>query len=165
MNFIAIFSAQYLIFIIIAIGIAFFLHRPNQEKKELLVFAFITLPIIFIISRICAALYFNPRPFVNNQFLALIPHEANNGFPSDHTLLSSAVAAIIWHFNKKIGSLLMVLALIVGLARVYVGVHHYVDIFTSILISFFVVIIIERFVWSKVRSHHLVLRIFQKLKI
>lgn len=165
MNFIAIFSAQYLIFIIIAIGIAFFLHRPSQEKKELLVFAFITLPIIFIISRICAALYFNPRPFVNNQFLALIPHEANNGFPSDHTLLSSAVAMIIWHFNKKIGSLLIVLALIVGLARVYVGVHHYIDIFASLLISFFTVIIIQKFVWPKIKSHHLVLKIFQKLRI
>lgn len=164
MNFIAIFSAQYLIFIIVAIGIAFFLHRPSQEKKELLVFAFITLPIIFIVSRICAALYFNPRPFVNNQFLALIPHEANNGFPSDHTLLSSAVAMIIWHFNKKIGLLLIFLALIVGLARVYVGVHHYLDIFTSLAISFVSIILIEKIIWTKIKSHHQISAFFNKIK-
>ncbi|MBI5221673.1 MAG: phosphatase PAP2 family protein [Candidatus Magasanikbacteria bacterium] len=165
MNFIAIFAAQYLVFIIIVIGIAFFLHRPSQEKKDILVFSFVTLPIVFIISRLCAALYFNPRPFVNNQFLALIPHKANNGFPSDHTLLSSAAAMIIWHFNKKIGWFLMFLALIVGLARVYVGVHHYLDIFTSLFISFVVTIIIEKTIWSKVRSHHLVFKVFEKIKL
>ncbi len=165
MDFLAIFVAQYLVFIIFAIGIAFFLHRPRQEKREILVFSLVTLPIIFIISRICAALYFNPRPFVNNQFIALIPHKANNGFPSDHTLLSSAVAMVVWHFNKKIGWFLMFLALLVGLARVYVGVHHYLDIFTSLFISFIATIIIEKTIWPKVRFHHLVSKVFEKIKI
>ncbi len=153
MNFIAIFAAQYLIFIIIILGIAFFLHRPNPEKKEIIIFSLIILPIIFIISQICGALYFNPRPFINNQFIALIPHKPNNGFPSDHTLLSSAVAMVIWQFNKKIGYFLFVLALLVGLARVYVGVHHYIDIFTSLVISVVVVVIIKKSIWSKIKTH------------
>lgn len=152
MDFLAIFAAQYLIFIIIILAIAFFLHRPKHEKKEIVIFAFITLPIIFIISRICASLYFNPRPFVENQFLALIPHKANNGFPSDHTLLSSAAAMIIWHFNKKIGWFLLLLAVIVGLARVYVGVHHLIDIFASITISFTVVLFAQKFYWPKIKN-------------
>lgn len=165
MNFIAIFAAQYLIFIIIILGIAYFLHRPIHEKREIIVFSFITLPIVFIISRICAAMYFNPRPFVENQFLTLIPHKANNGFPSDHTLLSSAVAMVIWHFNKKIGWFLLFLALMVGLARVYVGVHYYIDIFTSIAISFFVVVIIQKFVWIKIKNHHLITSFFNKIRM
>ncbi|MFA6548030.1 MAG: phosphatase PAP2 family protein [Candidatus Magasanikbacteria bacterium] len=151
MDFLAIFTAQYLVFIIIILGIAFFLHRPIHEKKEILIFSLITLPIIFIISRICATLYFNPRPFVVDQFISLIPHKPNNGFPSDHTLVSSAVAVIIWHFNKKIGWFLFVLALLVGLARVYVGVHHYVDIFASLIISFVVVVVVEKFIWPKIK--------------
>lgn len=163
MNFLAIFAAQYLIFIIVILGVAYFLHRPSREKRELVVFTFITLPIIYIISRICSTLYFNPRPFINNEFLALIPHKANNGFPSDHTLLSSAVAMIIWHFNKKIGSFLMVLALLVGLSRVYVGVHHYMDIFASLIISFVTVIVIEKLIWQKVKSHRHIVTIFNKL--
>lgn len=152
MNFIAIFSAQYLIFIIIILGIAYFLHRPIHEKREIVIFSLITLPIIFIISRICTGMYFNARPFVDNQFLALIPHKANNGFPSDHTLLSSAVAMVIWNFNKKIGWFLLALALLVGLARVYVGVHHYIDIFASIAISFITIIVTQKFIWPKVKN-------------
>lgn len=154
-NFVAIFAAQYLIFIIIILGIAYFLHRPIHEKREIVIFSLITLPIIFIISRICSAMYFNPRPFVENQFLALIPHKANNGFPSDHTLLSSAVAMIVWQFNKKIGWFLLFLALMVGLARVYVGVHHHMDIFASIIISFVTVIITQKFIWPKAKNFKL----------
>ncbi|EKD43190.1 MAG: hypothetical protein ACD_72C00414G0003 [uncultured bacterium] len=165
MIFLPIFTAQYLIFIIIILGIAYFLHRPNAEKKEIIIFSLITLPIIFIISRICAALYFNPRPFVNDQFIALIPHQANNGFPSDHTLLSSAVAMIIWHFNKKIGSLLFVLAVLVGLARVYVNVHHYIDIFTSLIISMAVILIVKKTIWHKIKSHRHITAFFNKIKI
>ncbi len=165
MDFIAIFSAQYLIFIIIILGIAYFLHRPIREKREILIFSFFALPIIFIISRICAALYFDPRPFVVNHFLSLIPHQPNNGFPSDHTLLSSAVAMIIWHFNKKLGWFLMGLALIVGLSRVYVGVHHYIDIFTSLIISATTVLVMEKSIWDKVKSHHHITTLFNKLKI
>ncbi len=164
MDFLAIFAAQYLIFIIIAVGIAFFLHRPRAEKREILVFSFITLPIIFIVSRICAALYYNPRPFVDNQFLALIPHKPNNGFPSDHTLLSSAVAMVVWHFHKKVGYLLLALALLVGLARVYVGVHHYLDIFTSLIISFVIVLIIEKTIWTKIKSHHNFFAFFDRIR-
>lgn len=164
MDFLAIFAAQYLIFIIIILAIAYFLHRPIQEKREIVIFSLITLPIIFIISRIFAAIYFNPRPFVSDQFLALIPHKPNNGFPSDHTLLSSAVAMIIWHFNKKIGWFLLFLALTVGLARVYVNVHHYIDIFTSLFISFLVVILIQKFVWIKIKNHHLITSFFNKIR-
>lgn len=165
MDFIAIFAAQYLIFLIVFLGIAFFLHRPNQEKREIIIFSIITTLIVFIISKICRTAYFNPRPIINNQFLALIPHKTENGFPSIHTLISATIAMSVWHFNKKIGMLLLVLATIVGLARVFVGVHHYLDIFTSIIISVAVVLIIEKTVWHKIKSHHHIIKIFNKLNV
>jgi len=155
MNFLAIFGAEYLIFIIIILGFGIFIKKPAQIKREMIIFAFFTLPIIFIISRICAALYFNPRPFVAENFTALIPHQSNNGFPSDHTLLSSAIAMIIWQFNRKKGLILLALALMVGLARVYVGVHHYLDIFTSLIISIVAVLFVQQFIWPMVKHYAL----------
>ena len=165
MDFLAIFTAQYLIFIIIILGIAYFLHRPNKEKKEIIVFSLITILATYIIFRICAALYFNPRPLINNQFLTLIPHKTQNGFPSQHTLISGIVAMIVWNFNKKIGTFLFFLATLVGLARVYVGVHHYIDIFTSLIISAFVVLTIKIFLWNKIKSHRHITNFFNKLKL
>jgi membrane-associated phospholipid phosphatase len=146
MNSLIIFGAKYLIVLIILIAGIYFLKLEKQKQKEMLVFAVITLPIIFIMSRLAEKLYFNPRPFVVGNFLPLISHTNNNGFPSDHTLLSTAVAAVIYLFNKKIGIALGLLALLVGLARVVAGVHHLIDIFGSIAIVALVSLLIHKYV-------------------
>lgn len=143
-------GATYLIALLILIAGIYFLTISKQQKKEMVVFAIITLPIIFLLSRLAAKLYFNPRPFVVGNFLPLIAHAADNGFPSDHTLLSTAVAMIIYYFDKKIGLLLGLLALLVGLARVAAGVHHLVDIFGSMAIAVLVAVIIHKYVLKTV---------------
>jgi undecaprenyl-diphosphatase len=95
--------------------------------------AFIAI-VSYIISRIAGALYFDPRPFVVGHFIPLIAHAADNGFPSDHVLLTGALAMIVWFYNKKLSIVLWVLALLIGWARVYVGIHHTADIVGSIVI-------------------------------
>jgi undecaprenyl-diphosphatase len=65
----------------------------------------------------------------------LIPHVADNGFPSDHTLYAMVVAATLFVFKRKTGILVGVLAVLIGLARVSAGVHHPVDIIASVVIA------------------------------
>jgi undecaprenyl-diphosphatase len=72
---------------------------------------------------------------VVGNFTPLIPHAPNNGFPSDHTLLVSAIAAICSFYSRRVGVILWVIALYVGISRVYVGVHHPVDIVGSAVIA------------------------------
>lgn len=146
MNYTIIFGAKYLIVLILIIAGIYFLKLEKQKQKEMVVFAIITLPIIFIISRLANKLYINPRPFVVGNFLPLISHSNDNGFPSDHTLLSAAVASVIYLFNKKIGIALGLLALLVGIARVVAGVHHLTDIFGSIAIAILVSVLMYRYV-------------------
>ncbi len=89
-------------------------------------------------GEICSAggsLYYDPRPFVVGHFTPLIPHVPDNGFPSDHALLISAIAMIGMVWNRKLGSALWVLAVLVAAARVYVGVHHTIDVAGSCIIS------------------------------
>lgn len=81
------------------------------------------------------ALYFDPRPFVEGQFEPLIKHVADNGFPSDHTLLLAAIASVITFYDKRYATILWVITLVVGLSRVYAGVHHLLDIAGAILIA------------------------------
>ena len=97
--------------------------------------AVIALPLTYIVAKIISNFYYDPRPFVVGQFTPLLPHAADNGFPSDHTLLSSAVAAVIFFFHRKLGAFLFVVAFMVGMARVFAGIHHSVDIFGSMVIA------------------------------
>jgi len=146
MNYIIIFCAKYLFLLIVILSGVVFWQLPKQKKKEMIIFSIISLPVIFLLSRVMAKLYFNPRPFVVENFLPLISHLPDNGFPSDHTLLSAALSMLVYYFNKKMGWLLLEISLIVGLARVAAGVHHLTDIFGSIIISFFVSVLVYQYI-------------------
>ena len=65
----------------------------------------------------------------------LFPHVPDNGFPSDHVLLAAGIAAILMPFSKKWSIILWIIAFIIGAARVYAGVHHWIDILASMLIA------------------------------
>jgi undecaprenyl-diphosphatase len=134
-NLIFIFGAKYLYLIVIIISFIWFLIQPKPKKKETLIIICICLPLIFIISGIASRLYYSPQPFVSGHFKPLIPHQADNGFPSHHELLVSAAASIIFIFSRRTGFVLWILALFVGFSRVYAGVHQMIDITGSILIS------------------------------
>ena len=85
-------------------------------------------------------------PFVENNFVPLIAHAADNGFPSDHTLFGAAIASVIFLFDKKWGTGLFMLAFLVGVSRVLAGVHHFVDIAGSLLITIIVTVFVYRIV-------------------
>ncbi len=130
-----IFGAKYLFLAIIAIAFIYFLSQPKTTKKRIIIFSVVTLPLAYIVAKILSTFYYDPRPFVVGNFVPLIPHAPDNGFPSDHTLISAAFAAVLFPFNKKVAIVASILALIVGISRVYVGVHHPIDILGSIAIA------------------------------
>ena len=135
MNNLIIFGAKYLIYMLLLGAAFYFFTLEKKRRKELLIFAAIVLPSAYVLAKISALLYWDPRPFVVGGFVPLIPHAPDNGFPSDHTLLVSAVALVVFAFNKKVGSAFLLLALVVGFSRVLAGVHHAVDVFGSLVFA------------------------------
>src|SRR6266404_1411511 len=140
-------AANYLWYVIIGIAVAYFLIQARPEQKRMLILAALVLPLVYIVSILGAALYDDPRPFVVNHFVPLIPHKANNGFPSDHVLWSAATAAIVFPSNKYLSLILWLLTILVGASRVYVGVHHPIDIVGSVAMA----IVVASIVYSIIR--------------
>jgi membrane-associated phospholipid phosphatase len=67
-----------------------------------------------------------------------------NGFPSDHTLLASFLAFGVYRYSKKAGYALMVVAVLIGWARVAAHVHHAVDIIGSIAVTALAYLIVTK---------------------
>ena len=65
----------------------------------------------------------------------LIAHSNDNGFPSDHTLLSSLLGFAILPFAPIAGLVTLLIALLIGTARVLAFVHHPIDIIASFVFS------------------------------
>lgn len=69
------------------------------------------------------------------QFDPLIPHGIENGFPSLHTLFAATMAALVFTKHRLIGSAMFLVAIAIGVARVLAGVHHGIDVFTSLCLA------------------------------
>ncbi len=128
-----IFVAKYVYVVSVALFIGYGLF--TKRRTEFLLFALLVLPVSFLLSVLAGHLFYDPRPFVSEGLTPLISHAADNGFPSDHALLTGTLAAIATPFSFSVGALLWVLAILVGSARVLAHVHHTLDIVGSYAIA------------------------------
>lgn len=135
MDSLIIFGAEYLYLAIVFAAVAYIVRQPKDLRWKIIMCAVVALPLAYIAAKIASYFYYDPRPFVVGQFAPLLPHAADNGFPSDHTLLGSAIAAVIFGFHKRLGLILFGAALVVGVSRVLAGVHHMTDILGSMAIA------------------------------
>lgn len=145
-------AAKYLfVFPVFILGVYFF-TRPWLSQKRMALFAVPAGLLTYVFGVLGNYLYFDPRPFVVGHFTPLVQHAADNGFPSDHTLLVASLAAVGIYWNKWLGVLLWCIVILVAVARVYVGLHHFVDVLVSILIAVVAVsawYVVMQFVWGK----------------
>jgi len=76
--------------------------------------------------------YPRPRPFVGlsavHPLINILPWENLQSFPSGHAIFFFAIAAALYYFNKKIGFWAFIIAALIGIARIYAGVHWPSDI-------------------------------------
>ncbi len=135
MDSLFIFGAKYLFALSIIIAGGYFLLQSRPIQKKMVIFGFVSAVLTFLIALIARSIYTNPRPFVVQHFTPLIPHAPDNGFPSDHALLVGLIAAVIYPFSRKISAALWLIAIVVAGSRVYVGVHHSIDVVGSFVIA------------------------------
>lgn len=114
----------------------YFLKQPRSIQKKIIIFSALSLILLYLLATVAGYIYNDPRPFVVGNFAPLIPHVPDNGFPSDHVLVVSVIAAIFTYFStRRIVITLWIVTLFVAIGRVFVGVHHPIDVIASIFIS------------------------------
>jgi len=125
----AVFCAQYLPYLLVFGFLILVFYEKGWRRKWYL---FFEAAIAIILSRgllteIIRFFYNHPRPFDVFGFTPLIG-EAGSSFPSGHAAWFFALATVIFFRNRKWGIWFFVLALVNGIARIYVGVHWPFDI-------------------------------------
>ncbi len=156
MDLVVLYTAKYLVFVIVLLAGVYWLTLPKKQKIQMLIFAVILAIVAFLLTRIGGMLYYDPRPFVSHSVTPIYPHPDNNGFPSDHTALAFVVASSVFYMSKKIGAIFLVLALMVGVSRVIGNIHSPIDIVGSIV---FVVI---AYVLSKYATKYILMKLEPK---
>jgi membrane-associated phospholipid phosphatase len=133
MDMFIVFCAKYLIIIVGLFALSYWLTLPRKQKTEVLIMGAITGIVAFILAKIGSAMFVDPRPFVSDGVTPLFAYTADNGFPSDHTLVGMIITMALLSVSRKWAVNLFVLTIIIGASRVFAGVHHPIDIVGGIL--------------------------------
>jgi len=150
----AVFFAKYLGGFLICFLLAWlvwdFLFKKEKYLKTIKIIGLslgIALFSRLIIVEIIRWLYFRPRPFVAEQVNQLLEHSANSSFPSGHAAFFFALSMVFYLSIKKVypaskfwrgaGLVFFAASFLIGLARVFVGIHYPLDILAGAIIGIF----------------------------
>lgn len=126
----------------IAILLMLFLwFSPARPKKALAK----QYSVIYTVSSVILALaanmiihkaYYHARPFVTHHVHKLVPHAADSSFVSDHSVVVFAIAFTLLLRKDSWMYLAMIWAILVGVSRIYVGVHYPADVLGAAVLTF-----------------------------
>lgn len=123
------FSAEYLVFIVFGLLAVLCLLRLRERAFRQVIAVAGALVITFVLSRVFSAAYTEKRPFQTHTVHELISHAADQSFPSDHATAAFGIAfAVLVFLSWRWGTVLFLAAVLIGFARVYVGIHYPLDI-------------------------------------
>lgn len=127
--------AKYLIVVPVLCAIYLIWKLDSKNRREYIILLVTGGILSVVAAEIARKIYYDPRPFIKDGVTPLFSASRDNGFPSDHTLLAAFIAFATLFYSKKLGIALLIVAGMVGWARVYSGVHHFVDILGSFAIT------------------------------
>ncbi|MEZ2719515.1 undecaprenyl-diphosphatase [Niallia circulans] len=127
--------AEYMVYFL-AIATLLLWFSSKKKNRMMVLCAMVSFLFAEIGGKIAGLLHSNYQPFeellnVNK----LIEKAVDNSFPSDHTILFFSICLSFYLFKRGIWLLWVILALIVGISRIWVGVHYPMDVFVGAFIA------------------------------
>lgn len=132
---IIVFCAVY-VYLLVVIGWVVTLQRlPKKSRIEFIATTVLAGAVAGLLALWASHLHYEPRPFVEQHVQPLVKHGTDNGFPSDHALLTMALTASAWFFNRQIARWMLLATVLVGLGRVAALLHSPQQILAGWLIG------------------------------
>ena len=129
-----IFITKYLLYIAILLMFILAFKGKLSEKKALLL-AILTIPIAILLIKGIHIFINEPRPFVTYHFPPLTDNKPDASFPSRHATIMAVIAFAYTYVKSKWAYLFLVLMILVGISRVYVGVHYPLDVISGFIVG------------------------------
>ncbi len=131
-----------LVWILISVTLLFF-----KKTRTAGIICLIALADSFLVNNVILKnLVERARPFETYKAIVpLIAKPLDYSFPSGHTAASFACAGVLCrHFSKKTGAAFIILALLIGFSRLYLGVHYPSDVIAGGISGFLLSLLAER---------------------
>ena len=147
LDYFGIFCAVYLIWFMAALALGMFFYVPKSINRLRYLMILLASSVgAYLAATLVGFTYGRARPFVSfgslHQLIAT--SFSHKSFPSSHSTLAFALAFSVLMFNRPLGILMLILAVLVAWGRVYVGVHYPLDVLAGAFLGTGVSLIIYR---------------------
>ena len=131
---------------VLAIFLLSFLFYKDKKNKLMVVEALLSAVLArLVITNIIRYICFRPRPFTAYQVNLLLDHSVESSFPSGHASFFFALAFAVLFFNKKVGILFLIVSFLMGVGRVFAGIHYPSDILVGFFVGVFSAWVVDRY--------------------
>jgi undecaprenyl-diphosphatase len=145
------YCAEILIYLF-ALAVIYLWRKPepvskHHGNKKAVIMVIMTLAVSLAVKSLIAFVINRHRPFVAHPDLLLpFPTKVDSSsFPSGHTLIAFSIAfSLLFSGSKKWGWTLLAGAVLIGLGRIFAGVHYPTDVVASVAIAFVVAWYVHR---------------------
>ena len=130
-----------LLFTGLIIAVIFYVFGGEKGKKIAFIL-FITVIVTFFITQLLKLLIMRPRPYTQLTTLIVCTVESDYSFPSGHSSISAAISYIL---GKEYNCLkyTMLIPILVGLTRIYLGVHYPSDVICGLVLGILIAFLCE----------------------
>ncbi|KOS60192.1 undecaprenyl-diphosphatase [Lysinibacillus agricola] len=119
--------------------------EKRVEKQYTAIYIVFTCLLGLALNAILHSVYYHRRPFVTYHVHQLVPHATDSSFVSDHAVLVFSVACTLLLRKDSWKYPVLVWAIIVGISRIFVGVHYPADVIGGALLSLGASMIVVQF--------------------
>ena len=136
-----VFCASYLPWLLVVVFLGWLYFSQFPKKKKLYIFYVATLSALisrYGITELIRYFYQRPRPFVTYTDIHALFGSTEWSFPSGHATFFFALMSIVFLYDKKWGTWLLLATLLMAVGRVIAGVHYPSDILGGMCIGMFV---------------------------
>lgn len=135
------FFASGLIWVILFLLLVIFAARATT-KEQRHEFATVLIALFgglfaYITNYLIGLVHFLPRPFaaLTDVHLLIVKEATEKSFPSDHAAFAFAIAIAVFLAHRRWGVVFLALAVLVGLGRIFAGVHYPSDVLVGAIVG------------------------------
>jgi undecaprenyl-diphosphatase len=122
---------------LLVVGLWFAGHSPAERRprQRAALQAVASLLLANLMVKLINLLYFRPRPFEAGAVNLLFYRPSDSSLPSNPAAVGFSLAVAVWLTHRRVGGVLLILAALWSLARVYCGVHYPLDVLAGAMVG------------------------------